>query len=101
MVKQALRVIYIFQLSADMAIDSPVKRDRITAEPRSVEPTSHRLNLIALRDQLATLLSGKVMYFVWIKQCMQYIAEFTDALQKDYRRSKNYIKSKTHGRRFS
>lgn len=43
-----------------MAIDSPVKREGIAAEPRSVEPTSHRQNLIALRDQLTSLLSSKV-----------------------------------------
>ncbi|CAH0747163.1 unnamed protein product [Diatraea saccharalis] len=43
-----------------MAVDSPVKRDRAGAEPRAVEPTSHRQNLIALRDQLAALLSSKL-----------------------------------------
>ncbi|XP_037300750.1 serine/threonine-protein kinase polo isoform X2 [Manduca sexta] len=43
-----------------MAVDSPVKRDPIPAEPRSVEPTSHRQNLIALRDQLAALLTSKL-----------------------------------------
>ncbi|XP_059049548.1 serine/threonine-protein kinase polo [Achroia grisella] len=43
-----------------MAVDSPVKRDVLTAEPRAVEPTSHRQNLIALRDQLAALLVNKL-----------------------------------------
>ncbi|RVE42751.1 hypothetical protein evm_012575 [Chilo suppressalis] len=43
-----------------MAVDSPVKRDPIGAEPRAVEPTSHRQNLVALRDQLAALLAGKL-----------------------------------------
>lgn len=43
-----------------MAVDSPVKREAIPAEPRAVEPTSHRQNLIALRDQLASLLVSKV-----------------------------------------
>lgn len=43
-----------------MAVDSPVKRNLMPAEPRAVEPTSHRQNLIALRDQLAALLVNKV-----------------------------------------
>lgn len=43
-----------------MAVDSPVKRDVMPAEPRAVEPTSHRQNLLALRDQLNTLLVSKV-----------------------------------------
>ncbi|CAH1643283.1 unnamed protein product [Spodoptera littoralis] len=43
-----------------MAVDSPVKREAIPAEPRAVEPTSHRQNLIALRDQLASLLVSKL-----------------------------------------
>nr|XP_032517715.1 serine/threonine-protein kinase polo isoform X1 [Danaus plexippus plexippus] len=42
-----------------MAVDSPVKRGP-GLEPRAVDPTSHRLNLILLRDQLATLLGGKL-----------------------------------------
>ncbi|KAG7304308.1 hypothetical protein JYU34_011248 [Plutella xylostella] len=42
-----------------MAVDSPVKREG--AEPRAVEPSSHRQNLIALRDQLAKLLGNKLM----------------------------------------
>nr|XP_026484677.1 serine/threonine-protein kinase polo isoform X2 [Vanessa tameamea]XP_026484678.1 serine/threonine-protein kinase polo isoform X2 [Vanessa tameamea] len=42
-----------------MAVDSPVKRAP-PAEPRAVEPTSHRQNLIALRDQLAALLTNKL-----------------------------------------
>lgn len=42
-----------------MAVDSPVKRD-VAAEPRAVEPTSHRQNLIALRDQLDALLVNKL-----------------------------------------
>ncbi|XP_028164457.1 serine/threonine-protein kinase polo isoform X1 [Ostrinia furnacalis] len=42
-----------------MAVDSPVKREP-GAEPRAVEPTSHRQNLVALRDQLAALLVGKL-----------------------------------------
>ncbi|XP_041973714.1 serine/threonine-protein kinase polo [Aricia agestis] len=42
-----------------MAVDSPVKRAP-PAELRSVEPTSHKQNLIALRDQLATLLTSKL-----------------------------------------
>lgn len=48
------------QVDHVMAVDSPVKRDLLGAEPRAVEPTSHRQNLIALRDQLAALLVGKV-----------------------------------------
>ncbi|XP_060810315.1 serine/threonine-protein kinase polo isoform X2 [Amyelois transitella] len=43
-----------------MAVDSPVKREGMPSEPRAVEPTSHRQNLIALRDQLATLLVSKL-----------------------------------------
>ncbi|XP_026726332.1 serine/threonine-protein kinase polo isoform X1 [Trichoplusia ni] len=43
-----------------MAVDSPVKRNLMPAEPRAVEPTSHRQNLIALRDQLAALLVNKL-----------------------------------------
>ncbi|XP_049887138.1 serine/threonine-protein kinase polo isoform X2 [Pectinophora gossypiella] len=43
-----------------MAVDSPMKRE-LNAEPRAVEPNSHRQNLIALRDQLARLLSNKLM----------------------------------------
>lgn len=43
-----------------MVIDSPVKRDGISAEPRSVEPASHRKNLFLLRDQLTSLLNSKV-----------------------------------------
>ncbi|XP_053601204.1 serine/threonine-protein kinase polo [Plodia interpunctella] len=39
-----------------MAVDSPVKREGAGA----VEPTSHRQNLIALRDQLAALLVSKL-----------------------------------------
>ncbi|XP_038208591.1 serine/threonine-protein kinase polo [Zerene cesonia] len=42
-----------------MAVDSPVKRAP-AAEPRTVEPTSHRQNLVALRDQLAALLTSKL-----------------------------------------
>lgn len=43
-----------------MAVDSPLKRKVNAAMPRAVEPSSHRLNLIALRDQLAALLHSKV-----------------------------------------
>ncbi|KOB69126.1 Serine/threonine protein kinase [Operophtera brumata] len=43
-----------------MVVDSPVKRDGIAAEPRSVEPASHRKNLYLLRDQLTSLLSSKL-----------------------------------------
>ncbi|KAL0849934.1 hypothetical protein ABMA28_011859 [Loxostege sticticalis] len=43
-----------------MAVDSPVKRDPAGAGPRAVEPASHRQNLVALRDQLAALLVGKL-----------------------------------------
>lgn len=43
-----------------MVVDSPVKRVP-PAEPRAVEPTSHRQNLLALRDQLAALLTNKVL----------------------------------------
>ncbi|XP_045505975.1 serine/threonine-protein kinase polo [Colias croceus] len=42
-----------------MAVDSPVKRAP-GAEPRTVELTSHRQNLVALRDQLAALLTSKL-----------------------------------------
>ncbi|NP_001296511.1 serine/threonine-protein kinase polo [Bombyx mandarina] len=43
-----------------MAVDSPVKREATPAGPRAVEPTSHRQNFIALRDQLAALLVNKL-----------------------------------------
>ncbi|CAH2068947.1 unnamed protein product, partial [Iphiclides podalirius] len=43
-----------------MAVDSPLKRKVNAAMPRAVEPSSHRLNLIALRDQLASLLHSKL-----------------------------------------
>ncbi|XP_052753590.1 serine/threonine-protein kinase polo isoform X1 [Galleria mellonella] len=43
-----------------MGVDSPVKRDLLNVEPRAVEPSSHRQNLIALRDQLAALLVSKL-----------------------------------------
>lgn len=42
-----------------IVVDSPVKRVP-QAEPRTVEPSFHRQNLVALRDQLAALLSNKV-----------------------------------------
>ncbi|CAB3220916.1 unnamed protein product [Arctia plantaginis] len=43
-----------------MAVDSPVKREPAAGEPRAVEPSSHKQNLIALRDQLAALLDSKL-----------------------------------------
>ncbi|CAG4963589.1 unnamed protein product [Parnassius apollo] len=43
-----------------MVVDSPLKRNANAAEPRAVEPTSHRQNLILLRDQLASLLHSKL-----------------------------------------
>ncbi|KAJ2943874.1 hypothetical protein O0L34_g8198 [Tuta absoluta] len=41
-----------------MAVDSPMK---LGAEARAVEPSSHRQNLVALRDQLSRLLNNKLM----------------------------------------
>ncbi|XP_072935706.1 serine/threonine-protein kinase polo [Epargyreus clarus] len=43
-----------------MAVESPVKRPASAAQPRAVEPTSHRQNILALRDQLAALLKSKL-----------------------------------------
>ncbi|KAL4705263.1 hypothetical protein ACJJTC_010282 [Scirpophaga incertulas] len=43
-----------------MAVDSPVKREPIGAEPRALEPPSHRQNLVSLSDQLTALLANKL-----------------------------------------
>lgn len=52
----------LVEVNGDHAMESPCKREAVTSAPGPRDTVNHRHNLTVLRDQLAKLLSNKIVY---------------------------------------